>query len=123
MDEIGNALATDLDGSFQTVVERIGTRLCWGLRLMSGDHQEAEDLTQETFIRAYMALGGYDRGRIRSLKLELWLWTIALNLGQNHIRDRARRPLCVEMKETPSLNPEVVDGQAWDDHLERLSQP
>ena len=123
MDEIGNALATDLDGSFQTVVEHMGTRLYWGLRRMSGDHREAEDLTQETFIRAYKALGGYDRSRIRALKLEPWLWTIALNLGRNHVRNRARRPLCVEMKETPSFDPEVVDGQAWDDRLGHLSQP
>ena len=122
MDESGNALATDLDGSFQTVVEHMGTRLYWGLRRMSGDHQEAEDLTQETFIRAYKALCGYDRSRIRSLKLEPWLWTIALNLGRNHVRDRARRPLCVEAVEAPSFDPEIADGQARDDRLGHLSQ-
>ena len=92
MDNIGYALATDLDGAFPTVVEEMGTRLYWGLRRMSGDHQEAEDLTQETFIRAYKALDGYNTQRIRDMKVESWLWTIALNLGRNHLRDRSRRP-------------------------------
>lgn len=121
MDELGNALATDLDGSFQTVVEHMGTRLYWGLRRMSGDAQEAEDLTQETFIRAYKALCVYDGARIRSIRLEPWLWTIALNLGRNHLRNRSRRPTYVELIDTGTHDPEVVDGVAWDRRLSNLN--
>lgn len=121
MDEIGKALAADLDGAFPTVVEHMGKRLYWGLRRMSADHQEAEDLTQETFIRAYRALGGYDSQRIRELRLEGWLWTIALNLGRNHARDRSRRPTYVELQETGVEDPEVADGAAWDRRLSTLN--
>lgn len=122
MDEITTALAADLNGSFQTVVEQMGGRIYWGLRRMHTDHQEAEDLTQETFIRAYKALCDYDRERIRSLKLEPWLWTIALNLGRNHLRDRARRPTYVELVEAGDPDPELADSQAWDRRLRRLNQ-
>ncbi len=122
MDEITTALATDLNGSFQTVVEQMGGRIYWGLRRMHTDHQEAEDLTQETFIRAYKALCEYDRERIRSLKLEPWLWTIALNLGRNHLRDQARRPTYVELVEAGDSDPELADSHAWDRRVRRLNQ-
>lgn len=121
MEEIGRALAADLNGSFQTVVQHMGTKIYWGLRRMSNDHHEAEDLTQETFIRAYKALCGYDRARIQSLRVEPWLWTIALNLGRNRLRDRSRRPTYVEMVDTGVDDPEMVDGTAWDVRLGRLN--
>jgi len=122
MDNIGYALAVDLDNAFPEVVEEMGTRLYWGLRRMSADHQEAEDLTQETFIRAYNALSGYDRQRIRDMKLESWLWTIALNLGRNYVRDRSRRPTWVELEDMGTEDPEIADGQAWDRRLECLNR-
>lgn len=122
MTEMGSALATDLNGSFPTVVERMGARIYWGLRRMSNGHQDAEDLTQETFIRAYKALDGYDRERIRQLDLEPWLWTIALNLGRNNLRDRARRPTYVEMIETGVSDPETPDTAAWDRRLAALNR-
>ena len=46
---------------------------CWR---MCGDRTEAEDLTQEAFIRAWRALGGFD-GRA---KFYTWVFRIAVNL-------------------------------------------
>lgn len=124
MDEMTAALAGDIDGAFPRVVESMGRRLYWGLRRMSGSHHEAEDLTQETLIRAYQALCGYDRERITTLRLEPWLWTIALNLGRNHLRDRARRPTLVELSEPVGQeDPEPLDGTAWDRRLSALTKP
>ena len=121
-DELTVALAADLDGNFPVVVERMGRRLYWGLRRMSGDHHEAEDLAQEALIRAYQALCGYDRDRIAGLRLEPWLWTIALNLGRNHLRSRSRRPTLVEWDEPRGVeDPELVDGAAWERRLAALS--
>ena len=122
MDDINLALANDLDGTFPEVVAVMGRRLYWGLRRMSGDHHEAEDLSQEALIRAYQALCGYDRERIGALRLEPWLWTIALNLGRNHLRSRSRRPTLVEWEEPRGVeDPEMVDGAAWDRRLSTLS--
>lgn len=121
MEDMRKALASDLDGSFPHLVDRMGSRLYWGLRRMCGDHQEAEDLTQETFIRAYRALSGYDMERIEAMTVEPWVWTIALNLGRNHLRDRSRRPMLVKLDEASWEDPEPVDGAAWDRRLSHLN--
>lgn len=122
MEDLVKSLAADLDGTFPVVVEEMGSKLFWGLRRICGDHQEAEDLTQETFIRAYRALEGYDHDRIAQLSLRPWLWTIAMNLGRNHVRNRSRRPTFVAMTESGAEDPEPVDNAAWDRRLESLSR-
>ncbi|MGA7227316.1 MAG: RNA polymerase sigma factor [Acidimicrobiia bacterium] len=121
MDSLTKSLAVDLDDAFPDLVNETGPGLYWGLRRLCGDHQEAEDLTQETFIRAYRALGEFDDERFEELKLAAWLWTIALNLGRNHLRSRSRRPTFVEMGEPHSNDPESPDVQAWDRRFSQLS--
>lgn len=122
MDELTSALAADLDRAFPTLVNELGLRLYWGLRRMCGDHQEAEDLTQETFIRAYRALGEFDRGRFQDLRLAPWVWTIALNLGRNHLRDRSRRPRFVEIQDQGREDPDLPDQGAWDARFAALNR-
>jgi RNA polymerase sigma-70 factor (ECF subfamily) len=122
MDELTSALAADLDRAFPTLVNELGPRLYWGLRRMCGDHQEAEDLTQETFIRAYRALGEFDRGRFQDLRLAPWVWTIALNLGRNHLRDRSRRPRFVEIQDQGREDPDLPDQRAWDARFAALNR-
>lgn len=51
------------------------------------DAAEAEDVTQEAFVRAYRALGGFD-GRSEPFT---WLYRIATNLSLNAIRSRKAR--------------------------------
>jgi RNA polymerase sigma-70 factor (ECF subfamily) len=48
------------------------------------DAAEAEDVTQETFVRAYSALGRFD-GRSEPFT---WMYRIAVNLSLNTIRSR-----------------------------------
>jgi RNA polymerase sigma-70 factor, ECF subfamily len=57
-------------------------------RRLVRDPDDAEDLAQETFIRAYRALRSYDGERIRQLHLRGWLAQIALNLGRNRARSK-----------------------------------
>ncbi|MCU0674353.1 MAG: sigma-70 family RNA polymerase sigma factor [Myxococcota bacterium] len=54
---------------------------------MLGDRGEAEDATQETFLRAWRALDRFD-GRS---KLSTWLYRICVNVCLNAIRRRKRR--------------------------------
>lgn len=120
MDELCKALATDLDANFDQMVETLGPDVYSGLRRMHAD--AAEDLTQETFIRAHTALTTYEPERIKALALRGWIWTIALNLGRNHVRDRNRRPQPVELHDVHTTSdPEPVDSQLWQSRLERLS--
>ena len=119
MEQLCERLARDLDGSFEDLVDALGDDVYSGLRRMHGD--DAADLTQETFIRAYRALGTYDEERIRTLQLRGWIWTIALNLGRNHVRNRSRRPQPVELHDIhPIADPEPIDSALWQARLESL---
>jgi RNA polymerase sigma-70 factor (ECF subfamily) len=69
-------------------------------RHVSGDHHKAEDLVQETYLRAYAA---FDRHSGPSTKA--WLVTICLNLARSEGRRRARR--AVETALTPANEPEA----------------
>jgi len=122
MEELCRRLARDLPGTFTEVVELLRDDLYSGLARLSV--RDAEDLTQETFIRAYRALEGYDRKRIEELRLSGWIWTIALNLSRNSARDRARRPTPVPLEDIhPVHDPEPPDSLAWDQRLARLPAP
>ena len=52
------------------------------------NQEDAEDLTQEVFFRAYRSLAQFE-GRS---SLKTWLYRIATNVSQNEIRRRSRRP-------------------------------
>lgn len=54
--------------------------------LILGDAADAEDAAQETFIRAYRALDGFDDTR----PLRPWLLSIAANLARNRRRSLGR---------------------------------
>ena len=54
--------------------------------------QDAEDLTQEVFLRVYRSLPHFE-GRS---SLKTWIYRIALNTCKNEIRHRSRRPQTAE---------------------------
>ena len=60
--------------------------------LLLGDADEAEDVTQDTFIRAYRALGSFDMER----PLRPWLLRIATNLTHNWRRSTGRYFLALQ---------------------------
>lgn len=60
---------------------------------------EADDLTQETLIRAYLNLGGF-----RGVSLDAWLYRIAANVSVDYLRKR--RVPTVPLDSTPVWEPE-----------------
>lgn len=56
-----------------------------------GNHHDAEDLTEQTFLQAYRH---FERAKAESdgRPLRPWLIRIAQNLASNYHRDRSRRP-------------------------------
>src|ERR1700716_1140014 len=62
---------------------------------LTGTRQDAEDVAQDTFLRAYRALVTYSTERISELKQRAWLHRIALNVARN--RYRGLRPRFVEL--------------------------
>lgn len=73
-------------GAFAAIMQRHNRRLYRVARSVLRDDAEAEDVVQETYVRAYAALGEY-RGEAA---LASWLTRIALNEAFD--RRRRRRP-------------------------------
>ena len=78
----------DVPGAFEVLVQRYQDRLVGILFHLVGNREEAEDLSQDTFLRIYKARKGY---RPRA-KFSTWLFTIANNLALNHLRGKGRNP-------------------------------
>jgi RNA polymerase sigma-70 factor, ECF subfamily len=83
------AVRDDVPGAFEQLVEAYQHRLINVMQHLVGNAGEAEDLAQEAFLRVYRARSKY-RARC---KFSTWLFTIANNLGLNHLRNRQRRPV------------------------------
>jgi RNA polymerase sigma-70 factor (ECF subfamily) len=73
--------------SYGELVERHKDRVFHLALRMTGDRDEATDLAQETFIRAYRKLGMYNS----EYAFGSWLLSICANLGKNRLRSDARR--------------------------------
>jgi RNA polymerase sigma-70 factor (ECF subfamily) len=84
-------LAADLDGAFESLVRCHADRLFTIALRMTGDPQDAEEVAQDVFVRAYRAIHGYDAVRVRELRLRPWLTAITVNLARNRRRRIADR--------------------------------
>ncbi len=62
---------------------------------LTGNRHDAEDVAQDTFLRAYRALVRYTPERVRELKQRAWLHRIAVNVVRNRVR--GVRPRLVEL--------------------------
>ncbi len=72
---------------FQQVFERYAKPLTAFIRDLLGDWSAAEELTQETFIRAYRARAS----KRPDTRISTWLFGIAFNVAREAIRERYRR--------------------------------
>lgn len=120
-DDLPAALALDLDGCFERLVTAYQHRMyAFALRL-SCSPQDAEEIAQDAFVRAYRALASYEPDRIRALALRPWLYQIALNVFRNRVRGK-RLPLVsldgneqtmeIQLSDTPDQRPEFVAERA-----------
>jgi RNA polymerase sigma-70 factor (ECF subfamily) len=73
----------------RTLVDRYRDRVIGLCYRMVGQWQDAEDVAQETFLRALRHLRQWDRSR----DFEPWLFAIAGNRCRTFLSRRARRPV------------------------------
>ena len=73
--------------AFSRLVAMFEARLFNVILRKVGSRTEAEDITQETFLRAWRRIGSY-RARWR---FSTWLYTIAARLAISHARQASRR--------------------------------
>src|SRR5215210_873514 len=105
------------EDAFGAIHDRYRQRLFAYARQMlsSGSRQDAEDVLQDVFVRAYGAL----RADEREVNLRAWLYRVA----HNRCIDQLRRPMTAvseifEMSRTPLLDP-IEEAQRRED-LKRL---
>lgn len=95
-DLVLRARAGDQD-AFGEIV-RTYQRKVYGVAIrMTRRHEVADDIAQETFIRAYRNLGRFELGR----PLAPWLTKIATNLAINHLNGVARREQSLYTEDQP----------------------
>jgi RNA polymerase sigma-70 factor (ECF subfamily) len=96
------------DDPFEVVVDTHHAEIRRYLARLTRRAAEADDLTQETFLRAYRSWRGLPAGA----NVRAWLFAIATNLSRNHFRGEKRRTRAHEsVKASVSeCGPESTDG-------------
>ncbi|WP_241779665.1 RNA polymerase sigma factor [Streptomyces natalensis] len=113
-------MATDLDDGFTELVRVHASAVHAFLLRMTGNAAEADDLGQETFLRAYTALQEYSAQRRRALRPRAWLMTIAANVWRNHVRTCVRRPVAAVSVEE-SCESWAAEGPGPQDHADTVA--
>jgi len=78
---------TDDPKEIGELFDRYGPMVYRRARRLLGSHEDAEEATQEVFIRAFKAKEGFNR----KSKISTWLYRITVNYCLNKLRDRDRR--------------------------------
>ncbi|NLC56774.1 MAG: sigma-70 family RNA polymerase sigma factor [Armatimonadetes bacterium] len=95
--------------SFRVLFERHHRRIYNAVYPIVRTAADAEDVTQDAFVRAYRALGSLREGQA----FLSWLYRIALNLARNHVRDR-RASLWESLDEQVVWGEETLERQIAD---------
>ncbi len=88
--------------AFDLLVRRYQSRITAVISRFVKDWSECQDVAQESFIRAYRAIGNF-RG---DSQFYTWLYKIAVNTAKNHLVAQKRRP--------PSDDVQVEDAEHFD---------
>ncbi|MBV8063126.1 MAG: RNA polymerase sigma factor RpoE [Nevskia sp.] len=100
--------AQEGDGrAFELLVRKYQYKIIQLVSRLVGD-SDAPDVAQETFIKAYRAMGGF-RGQSA---FYTWLYRIGINTAKNHIVSRGRRPANQDI--------DIADAEQYG-HTEHLS--
>jgi RNA polymerase sigma-70 factor, ECF subfamily len=135
VEQLTARLAENLDRHYEELVSLYWQQLSAFVLRRTRHFQDTEDIIQETFMRAYLALERYPSERIITLKVRPWLYKIAWSVYCNHT-GRGKLPLMVpletsaadapfptylELEEDVRLQPEMLYEQIEQRHeLETL---
>lgn len=98
---------------FASLVEEHQDRLRGFLYRYTRNKQDAEDLTQDTFVKAYRNFHRYDS----RYRFSTWLYTIARRTAYNYFRDSKPTESLeydlVETSESPDEEASTSDERSW----------
>lgn len=96
--------------AFGEVIKAYTEPLYWQIRRMVQNHDDANDLLQNTFMKAWMSLENF-RGEAR---LSTWLYKIAINESLSFIeREKRRNSLSID-DEDSSISKSIADDPYFD---------
>lgn len=101
--ELDDAVSRAKKGSvqaFQKLYEHYGRKILNYIYRMTGSREEAEDLTQDTFILAYTNLSSLKE----NIKFQSWLFRIAQNNVYQKYRGKRPPMDSIQQEETPELS-------------------
>lgn len=101
---------------YNEIVRKYQKQIYWVIRKMVLDHDEADDITQEVFIKVYSALKDFRE----ESNLFTWLYRIAVNYSLNHIKKvKTRNTVSVEMVLEPMESGDKRADELMDEHTRR----
>lgn len=86
-------------------------RVLRSVRSVIADEYEAQDVTQDVFLKLITAVGSYERG---SVPFSAWLTRVSRNVAIDHLRRRRPTPL--------DELPESLDRESFQDRHERAAE-
>ena len=96
--------------AFTEAIAAFSERLYWVIRRMVNNHDDANDLLQNTFMRAWQSLEMF-RG---DAKLSTWLHKIAINESLTFL-ERERKRLALSVDDPDARLSEMIEADEWTD--------
>ena len=93
-------------GAFDVIVERYRRQVYQLCYRFAGNHEDASDLTQDVFIRAYRGLRGFQS----RASLRTWLYRIAVNVSLNRMAVNSPATETLELREHQDTATEPADS-------------
>lgn len=115
-EEILKITHVDKEKGFRCLIETYQQPLYWHIRRMLPGHDDAEDVLQETFLRAYRHWGSF-KG---TSKLSTWLYKIATNEVLRFLERNKQTLLSIEEVDPDGRLGGVEDREQEDEETERL---
>jgi RNA polymerase sigma-70 factor (ECF subfamily) len=117
MDILSEVSAGNID-AYGKIVGRYNGRLYNFIYRFVGDRETAEDIVQETFLRAFRKRTEYKA----IANFSTWLFTIAGNLAKSELRRRKRwRMFSIERDEETDTGTDIPDESARPDKVAEFS--
>jgi RNA polymerase sigma factor (sigma-70 family) len=101
---------------YNEIVRKYQKQVYWVIRKMVQDHDEADDITQEVFIKVHSALLEFRE----ESNLFTWLYRIATNYSINHLKKvKTRNTVSVELVAEPIESGDKASDEQIDEYQRR----
>ena len=107
---------TDPRRRFEELALPLARHLHSTARRLTGNTEQAEELVQETFLRAYRTFSNFKPGT----NARAWLFTILYSIVKNRYRQASRRPAELSLSNMEEHDARMPEAETWGSHEELL---